>query len=200
MNVTPDEQRPAARGAPRAWAAVAVAGIGFQVLHLIEHVAQAGYWALHRAHDPWLTPWAETGRDALALGGDPHTGSELLHLGGNLVFLLGLVALAEFARRSGIGRVGALRLSLLVQGFHVGEHVLLTTTWMAGGQALGFSTLFGALSGTALVAHRVWWHFVINLAATALGVAALLRARRLSGLGGVERTVSRTHVLVRGVD
>jgi hypothetical protein len=40
-------------------------------------------------------------------------------------------------------------------------------------RALGFSTLFGALSGPALAGFRVWWHFLMNLAVTVLAVLAL---------------------------
>lgn len=163
------------------WLAVAVGGIGFQVLHLVEHVAQLGYWGLHPNHAPWLTPWAEAGRDALAVGGDPATGSELLHLTGNVVFLAGLAALTVHVRRTSAGRIAWLRPALTVQGFHVVEHVLLTASWVLSGRALGFSTLFGALSGTTLSTYRIWWHFLVNVGATALAVAALLRLRGQPG-------------------
>lgn len=160
---------------PRAWAAVAVAGIGFQVFHFLEHVAQLAYWALHPAEPPWLTPWAEAGRDALAFGGDHGTGAELLHLIGNVIFLVGLLALRVYVRSPAgpARRPRTLGLVLRLQGFHVGEHVLLTASWVLGGRALGFSTLFGAFSEPWLVAYRLWWHFLINLIATVLGVAAL---------------------------
>jgi len=155
------------------WLVVAAAGIGFQVVHFVEHLAQLSYWALHPAEAPWLTPWAEAGRDALAVGGDPATGTELLHLLGNVIFLVGLVALWRYARRSGEREGGALRAGLWLQGVHVGEHVLLTGSWALFGRALGFSTLFGALSGPALAGFRVWWHFLMNLAVTVLAVVAL---------------------------
>jgi hypothetical protein len=166
---------------PQAWAAVAVAGIGFQVFHFVEHVAQLTYWGIHPGHPPWLTPWAEVGRDALALDGDPATGSELLHLVGNVIFLAALLALWRYVRGSGLGRVRALHPALVLQGFHLGEHVLLTATWVLWGRALGLSTLFGALSGPSLGTYRIWWHFLVNLAATVLAVAALLGTRRLAG-------------------
>lgn len=188
MNITQEEGKNGGtiwRVTPRGWATAAVAGIGFQVFHLVEHVAQLGYWGAHPGHPPWLTPWAEAGRDALALGGDSATGSELLHLMGNVIFLVALVALWLYARGSGLSNVRALRPALALQGFHVGEHVFLTATWVLWGRALGFSTLFGALTGPALATHRIWWHFLVNLGATALGVAALAQGRRLSGISSV---------------
>lgn len=159
---------------------MAVAGIGFQVFHFVEHVAQLGYWTAHPGHPPWLTPWAEAGRDALAFGGDPGTGSELLHLIGNVIFLVGLVALLGHVRGlAGVPRAPRpLGLALGVQAFHVAEHVLLTSSWVLSGKALGFSTLFGAFPGSWVVTYRLWWHFLINLIATGLGVAALWTVRR----------------------
>jgi hypothetical protein len=159
------------------WLLVGVAGVGFQVVHLFEHLLQLGYWGLHPAEPPWLTPWAAAGRDILAVGGHPSTGSELLHLLGNLIFLVGVVGLWGFTTRSGVPsvRLTALRAAFLVQSFHVGEHVLLTVSWILAGEALGFSTLFGSLSGPALFTFRIWWHFLINLAGTALAVRALFK-------------------------
>lgn len=159
------------------WLLVAAAGIGFQVGHFVEHLAQLGYWAAHPSEAPWLTPWAAAGRDVLTFGGPPTTGVEVLHLLGNLIFLVGVVGLWMYAR----GRVGGsrpLRAALWLQGFHVGEHVLLTSTWLVTGSALGTSTLFGALDGAALSGYRVWWHFIVNLAATILALRAAWLLKR----------------------
>lgn len=155
--------------------AVVIMTIGFQVIHALEHVLQAGYWLLHPADAPWLTPWAAVGRDALAglADGHPGSGSELLHLAGNIVFLVGLVALTALQPRSRRIHPRWLRAALVLQGLHVGEHVLLTATWLSTGRALGATTLFGLLDGAVMGGVRVWAHFLLNLIATALAVAAI---------------------------
>lgn len=162
-----------ARNRSLGWLLIGATGIGFQVLHFIEHLAQLGYWALHPAHAPWLTPWAEVGRDVLAAGGHPSTGSELLHLLGNVIFLLGLLGLWRSLLLSGVRPARSLRAALWLQAAHVGEHVLLTASWVLAGTAVGVSTLFGALEGSALFGYRIWWHFLINLAGTALALQGL---------------------------
>lgn len=160
--------------------AVVIMTIGFQIVHALEHVLQAGYWLLHPSDAPWLTPWAAVGRDALAglADGHPGSGSELLHLTGNIVFLVGLVALTALHPPSQRIHPRWLRAALMLQGFHVGEHVLLTVTWLATGRALGTTTLFGLLEGTVVSGVRVWAHFLLNLIATAFTVAAVTPAIR----------------------
>ena len=154
---------------------VGVGAVAFQVAHFFEHILQAGYWIAHPSEAPWLTPWAAVGRDALAAGGSAVTGTEYLHLLGNAIFFVGLVALCMLFAGAGhkMKEVRPLKIAVWIQGFHVAEHVLLTGTLLGFGKAYGFSTLFGALNGTALGAHRVWWHFAINLAATIYAVKAV---------------------------
>ncbi len=160
---------------------VGVGGLTFQVVHFLEHTLQAGYWMGHTSQPPWLTPWAAAGRDMLAFGGNPGTGTELLHLIGNVIFFAGLVALCNLVYGYGarLRDVPALAGALWVQGFHVFEHLLLTGTYLVAGRALGFSTLFGALEGAVLGGTRVWWHFTINLVATVLAVRAGVRMYQL---------------------
>lgn len=155
--------------------AVVIVTLGFQTVHALEHVLQAGYWLLHPADAPWLTPWAAVGRDALAglADGRPGSGSELLHLGGNLVFLAGLVAMAWLARSGTRIHRRWLRAAMALQGLHVAEHALLTVTWLVSGRALGVTTLFGALDGAVMGGVRVWAHFALNVVATAFAVAAV---------------------------
>lgn len=163
---------------------LAIGGVAFQVFHVAEHLLQVGYWMMHPSQAPWLTPWAAAGRDILAtgVGGEAAGGAELLHLLGNGIFMAGLLALAVLVRRqpakSKVAQPNwALRGALWSQGFHTVEHVLLTTTWLTGGTALGFTNLFGAVPGGAAGATtRVWVHFAINLVATMYGVIALRHA------------------------
>lgn len=162
-----------------------MAGIAFQVFHFAEHLLQAGYWVVHPGEAPWLTPWAAAGRDVLASAADGQaaTGSELLHLGGNAVFLAGVVAAVVAVRASGrwTRTPSALRVALWAQGLHVGLHLVLTVTWLTFQQAHGLSTLFGLLEpGTVLTnAMRVWVHFAINLGATVYAVIGLWQLRAM---------------------
>ncbi len=147
---------------------IAVFAIVFQVVHFIEHVAQLGYWFVNSSQPPWLTPWAAAGRDLLAVDGTPGGGNELLHLVGNLIFLGGVVALTLITWNSGrrIRQVRHLSTALIIQGLHVGEHILLTISYFAVGSAIGFTTLFGAAQGAFGSSLRIWAHFLLNLTAT----------------------------------
>ena len=157
----------------------AVLALLFQLIHLIEHAAQLGYWFANPSHRPWLTPWAEAGRDALAVDGMAGTGNEILHLIGNLIFFAGLLALAALAQHAGSnqGDIGYRGQALYVQGFHVGEHVLLTGSYLIWGTPLGFTTLFGAASGPFGSTLRVWAHFTLNMVATYYAGRAVLAIR-----------------------
>lgn len=155
----------------------AAGALAFQVVHALEHALQIGYWLAHPTSPAWLTPWAAVGRDALAgaSDGSTATGTELLHLIGNLVFLGGLCALWALAQRSWPLSRPALRRGTWLQSAHVAEHLLLTATTMLFGQALGVTTLFGLFppASAAGVAFRVWAHFLINAGATWYAVAAV---------------------------
>lgn len=146
---------------------VAVAGIAFQIVHFVEHVAQAGYWVSHPDVAPWLTPWAAVGRDALAA--DAGTGTEWLHLIGNGIFFVALFALCVLTacKALSLRSISGLKLAMLIQGFHVVEHIALTATLVWTGTAVGVSTFFGLVdAGPLLWSYRVWFHFAINLFAT----------------------------------
>lgn len=147
---------------------IAVFAMFFQVFHFVEHVAQLGYWFVNPNQPPWLTPWAVTGRDLLAVDGTPGGGNEVLHLVGNLIFLAGIVALVLIAWDSGrrIKQIRHLSAALILQGIHVAEHFLLTFSYFAAGTALGLTTLFGTAQGPFGSSLRVWAHFLINMAAT----------------------------------
>ena len=168
---------------PGAWRVVrdvAIAALVFQLVHLIEHVAQLGYWAMHTSSAPWLTPWAIAGRELLVVDGTPASGNELLHLVGNLIFLAGVLALVGlvFRERQSTSEIPFLKPAFLLQGAHVIEHVLLTGTYLAIGEAIGFTALFGLVDGAFGSGLRVWAHFLLNLVATCFALRAVLEMRR----------------------
>lgn len=154
---------------------VAVAGIAFQIVHLIEHLAQTGYWFMHPADAPWLTPWAVVGRDMLVVGGRIVTGNELLHLVGNGLFFGALMAMVWVAKahRLPTDRFPSLGKAVAAQGIHLAEHVLLTLTVFTVGKSLGISTLFGFATGSWGSSYRVWFHFIINAIATYYAAMAM---------------------------
>lgn len=153
---------------------LAVSALVFQAVHLVEHVAQLGYWMARPLEAPWLTPWAVEGRDALAVAGNLVLGNEILHLVGNLIFLGGLVALFLYCRRRALGMPSALHVAFVIQGIHVAEHVALTTTTALWGKAIGISTFLGLVNGPVMTSYRVWFHFLINLVATWFAARAVM--------------------------
>ncbi|MFP3883813.1 MAG: DUF6008 family protein [Actinomycetota bacterium] len=173
---------------------LAVGTLTFQLVHLIEHVAQLGYWIANPFDTPWLTPWAVEGRDVLAIGGDLALGNEFLHLLGNIIFLAGLVALVVYSRRQAENVPSPLRAAMVVQGLHGAEHVALTATTAMWGKAAGLSTFFGLVSGPVMTSYRVWFHFLINLVATWFAARAVMvlhsRGLLVGGLPALETTVS----------
>ena len=163
--------------------------VGFQVFHLLEHGLQLGYWALNPKEKPWLTPWAETGVDGLAYwcstwpgkGAAGARGGELLHLVGNSIFFAGVVAMLALALAAGL-RSSTVRGTVIFQGLHLVEHLVLTLTLFVSGSAWGASTMFGRWTGSELSSHRVWWHFTVNAIATVLGLLALRSLYRAGAL------------------
>lgn len=151
-----------------------VSGLAFQAVHFIEHLAQVGYWLARPLEAPWLTPWAVAGRDQLAVGGDAVLGNEILHLVGNLVFLAGLGAFHLYCQRQTLETPPALRVATIIQSLHVAEHIALTATAVIWGKAIGVSTFLGLVDGPVLTSYRVWFHFLINLAATWAAAKALI--------------------------
>ena len=166
----------------RTAAAIAVGFLAFQAFHFLEHLIQLTYWFLHPTAPPYMTPWALDGVhglaawfsylpvDATAMAG----GMEGLHLVGNVIFLVGIFALGRATDQP----LPGLRTAAVLQGIHVAEHVLLTSTLWLFGTPMGISTLFGAAydyswSGTM----RVWFHFLINLGGSVPAAMAFLTWR-----------------------
>jgi len=165
--------------AHRAMQAIAAGGLTFQVIHVLEHVLQLAFWFTKPDGKPWLSAWAAGTADGLQYfcslvplaGTPPSIGVEMLHLTGNVIFLGALTAW-QVAMRANKRTIGTLAIAEKVQLFHVLEHVLLVSSLVATGRAIGISTAFGAIDGSALVALRVWFHFAINAVATVYALRA----------------------------
>ena len=178
---------------------VVVGAVGFQVFHFLEHGLQLGYWFFNTKQKPWLTPWAQTGVDGLAFwcqiwpgsGRAGQRGAELLHLVGNTIFLVGVLALFVLARERRT-RNRSIQGAVLFQGLHFLEHILLTATVFVTGTAWGASTMFGRWSGSELSSHRVWWHFTVNAIATAIVLSALVAVMRSGALSGMRKVSAKS--------
>ncbi len=167
-----------------------VGTVSFQVIHFFEHLLQIGYWFAHPGEQPWMTPWGRAAADGLcALLAGHHTkmatGMELLHLVGNWITFVGLIALYVASRSWRIrgSKMRATRFAFWLQLVHVIEHVSLTSTYLLIGRPIGLSTLLGAsfyLEGAWASSIRLWWHFVMNLVVT---VAFMLAVRELRRAG-----------------
>jgi len=165
--------------APRLFAAGAIGGLVFQVIHLLEHMLQIAFWAAAPTEKPWLSSWADGTAGGLgyfcslvAPNGAPSLGVEALHLTGNVIFL-GALASWQMARRtSGLDSLRPLTIAERIQIFHVVEHIALVATLLLVGRPLGLSTAFGFAGGISGVALRVWFHFGINAAATGFAIKA----------------------------
>jgi hypothetical protein len=178
---------------------VVVGAVGFQVFHFLEHGLQLGYWFFNTKQKPWLTPWAQTGVDGLAFwcqiwpgsGRAGQRGAELLHLVGNTIFFVGVLALFVLARETRT-RNRSIQGAVLFQGLHFLEHILLTATVFVTGTAWGASTMFGRWSGSELSSHRVWWHFTVNAIATAIVLSALVAVMRSGALSGMRKVSAKS--------
>lgn len=169
----------------RLLSSAATGGLVFQVVHVLEHFLQLGFWVVRPEDKPWISAWAKGSADGLAWfcsllpsADQPSLGVEALHLTGNTIFLGALTSWLFALSQNGKSSPKSLHWAYRVQTFHVVEHVLLVATLLVAGKASGLSTLFGLASGTTLVALRVWFHFVINAIATALALRAAFVGRK----------------------
>ncbi len=180
----------------RMFISLIVAGVIFQVGHFAEHLVQFGVWAFGEGKTPYMSPVAkklshELGRgliakdDAICGPGETVTprqmmmGMEVLHLIGNSIFLATIAGIFYYWRDSKL-----IRWALYIEGFHLYEHIMLTSTAYFLKTPIGLSTLFGgakAMGGAEfLVTYRVGWHFVMNLIPSILVMIALGRAFKKS--------------------
>jgi hypothetical protein len=162
--------------------AIAVAmGIAFQVGHFTEHAVQFGVWLAGVHSYAYISPVAKFFIHYLGTFFYPAApvarqnlmGMEILHLIGNAIFLATIAGLFYFFRTKSV------RWALYVEGFHLVEHLLLTSTAHVTNQALGFSTLFGYAETWGghefAVGYRVFWHFALNLVPSGLMMVPLMR-------------------------
>lgn len=149
-------------------------GVVFQIGHFIEHATQAGMWVFVDRSTAYMSPLAMMLVHligGLLLKGQNMArqmlvGMEMLHLVGNLIFLGTLAGMYHISPKREIGW------ALKVETFHLYEHIMLTSTAIFLGKAVGLSTLFGGADALGdhnfAVGYRVLWHFAMNLVPSAL--------------------------------
>src|SRR3989338_3714535 len=104
--------------------------IFLQIIHMAEHFSQILVWIFGERSHPYMTPWGMWAMDRVGQAFFPNEfvtrqkmlGFEMLHLLANALFLLGAVGLYFLLKTR------AFKWTALVQGFHVYEHIMLTTT------------------------------------------------------------------------
>jgi hypothetical protein len=105
---------------------------------------------------------------------------EVLHLIGNGIFLAGLACLYYCLPSRWV------RWALYIEGFHLYEHIMLTTTAFFVGKPIGMSTLFGGASVIGdrefAVGCRVTWHFAMNLLPMPFAMPGLMEHWRRKGV------------------
>lgn len=171
-------------------AAVAGLGMAFQVGHFAEHAIQFGVWILGDLSNicgrdtPWMSPWVTemVRRAGIVLfptadaSRQMMMAMEVLHLIGNGIFLTSLGCLYYCVRSKWV------RLALLIEGFHLYEHLMLTISAYFVGKPIGLSTLFGGAgmvgSREFAVGYRVSWHFAMNLLPMPFAMVALMEHAR----------------------
>jgi hypothetical protein len=171
-------------------AAIAGAGLAFQVGNFAEHAMQFGVWTLGDRSGicgrdtPWMSPWVtemvrRAGTILIATDSPQRQmmlGMETLHLMGNSIFLTSLGCLFYCIRSKWI------RWALYIEGFHLYEHLFLTLTAYFIGKPIGLSTLFGGSdiigSREFAVGYRVTWHFAMNLLPMPFAMVGMMEQMR----------------------
>lgn len=146
--------------------AVVMLGMAFQAGHFVEHATQFGMWLIGNRSRPWMSgpgSWLVSdlasffgymapgicGNAANPASYQNVVGLELLHLVGNLIFLVTLGAMCTLYRRQWMFW------AFYVETFHLVEHVMLTTTAIAYGTPIGMSTLSATRPSCSRA--RTWW-------------------------------------------
>ncbi len=159
----------------KALIAATAAGVAFQVGHFAEHAYQFGHWLIVDRTKPWMGDAANWLVRKIGVVTDCGStmGMELLHLGGNSIFLATLAALVYLKPSK------PMKWALGIEAFHLTEHMMLVASVALVGKPFGWSTLFGFApsllgSSNAAVGYRVGWHFVLNLIPTILMMVAFM--------------------------
>jgi hypothetical protein len=173
-------------------AAIAGAGLAFQVGHFAEHAFQFIVWVLGDLSNicgrdtPWMSPWVTEMVRLAGLFMFPEAnsarrmmlGMEVLHLIGNTIFLTSLACLYHCLPSKWV------RWALYIEGFHLCEHVALTATAYYVGTPMGLSTLAGYAGSLGTrefaVGYRVTWHFMMNLLPMPFAMYAMMQWYRTS--------------------
>jgi hypothetical protein len=124
-------------------------------------------------------------------------GSEFLHLGGNIIFLIGIVAcniLFAFQLRRA-------RIAMYLQSFHTYEHIMRTATILTLHRSIGLSTLFGLSMPTPIsTGYLLYFHFTFNLIPMLFLVSAIRQHNQSLIDNPPRHSVQRIAILVlRGV-
>jgi hypothetical protein len=178
---------------------LAAAVVGFQAFHTLEHLIQTAFWSQNMWSAPYMTPFAKSigsgletiHRKYFDITASPTLGMELLHFYGNLVFLIGILAL--YISPHFIARRNLIKYPLVFEGVHLLEHTTLLISVIMGAAPWGASTLFSSLTGSQLSIHRIWWHLIMNFTAFLLTVLALT-LKKLPALSTVLFTVITTNL------
>ncbi|TXM69665.1 DUF6008 family protein [Methylobacterium sp. WL120] len=153
---------------------IAVSCLVFQVGHFYEHVAQWVIWLMGWTSGicgrdtPWMSPWVTYVVESFGAWAWPALdykvqmarSMEVLHIVGNLIFLTGLVALMLLIPNRWV------KWGLMIETFHLYEHIMLTVSVFTVGKPIGMSTLFGGaflFDQETAVGIRVTWHALMNL-------------------------------------
>ena len=147
-----------------------------QFVHFNEHIYQVWAWLVGQRDKPQMSAfgmWAMHRMGEVFFPTEHYLrqaklGLEVLHLFGVGVFAIGIVALYWYVQTKKI------LWALIIQGFHLYEHISLTVSAIAINKSIGMSTLYGLqIDSLLLVAIRVWWHFTFNAIPTVLVVMAI---------------------------
>ncbi|WP_123812993.1 DUF6008 family protein [Myceligenerans xiligouense] len=158
---------------------IVLLGVIGQIGHMLEHVAQAGYWIMNPYAPAWMTPWGTGLANGFGVVDPtkPSLGMEILHFVGNMLFLAGIVGVMQLTRRVTYRSTArkCATMGVWMQGIHGVEHlVLMLSVWLGAPTAIGLSTWFGLIDpGVALSTHRIWWHFLANVLGSAIFGLAL---------------------------
>jgi hypothetical protein len=154
----------------------------FQIVHFGEHLIQVIAWIIGYREAPYMSAIGHYLVNTLgtffysdsAIEHQMMMGNEILHLIGNIVYIVGTTGILFFVKtRYTIS-------AAIIEAFHLYEHICLTISAAVIGMPIGMSTFWGLSMDPALsVTTRVWWHFLMNAIPTTLSILALYIVYRI---------------------